>query len=266
MDAEPREHGDKMKFIVMVKQVPDTTLVSIDDNGNLIRAGVPSILDPYCEYAFDLIRRIKKDDDHVIAVTMGPPQAKEALLRCLEIGADEAYLLTDPAFAGADTYATSRALMNFVTKTVPDFDLVLCGKQAADGDTSQVPAEVSSMLCLQQFYYVENISRNGNDVDVEQNYGDELRICKLPDRALISVSKGDTNRYLPSIEEFLIASNKDIKTLDRISLGLGNFSVGLKGSKTRIVSSYSPKSEHRCFMIDGTDASMAAKRIKEVVK
>lgn len=255
-----------MKFVVMVKQVPDTTLVSIDENGNLIRAGVPSILDPYCEYAFDLIRRIKKKGDIVIAVTMGPPQAKEALLRCLEIGADEANLLTDPAFAGADTYATSRALMGFIMKIVPDFDLILCGKQAADGDTSQVPAELSSMLCLQQFYYVENISRKEDDLDVEQNYGDELRVCKLPSKALISVSKGDTNRYLPSMEEFLIASNKDIRTFDRISLGLGNFSVGLRGSKTRIVSSYSPKSERHCMMIDGNDPSVAAKRIMEGIR
>ncbi len=266
MDAQPGKHGGKMKFVVMIKQVPDTTMVSIDDNGNLIRAGVPSILDPYCEYAFDLIRRIKKEGDIVIAVTMGPPQAKDALLRCLEIGADEAHLLTDPAFAGADTYATSRALTNFVTKIVPDFDLILCGKQAADGDTSQVPAEVSSMLCLQQFYYVENISQNEGHLYVEQNYGDELRVCKLPDRALISVSKGDTNRYLPSMEEFLLASNKDIKMLDRISLGLGNFSVGLRGSKTRIVSSYSPKSERRCIMIDGTDPSVAAKKIMEAIR
>lgn len=266
MDTEPWKYGGKMKFLLMIKQVPDTTMINVDENGNLIRTGVPSILDPYCEYALDMINRIKNNEDHIIAVTMGPLQAKEALLRCLELGADEAYLLSDKAFAGADTYATSRTLTAFVNKIAPDYDHIFCGKQAADGDTAQVPAELSRMLCIPQFYYVEGISRDLTGITVIQNYGDEMRTCKLPHMSLISVSQGDLNRRLPSISMHLEAAKKEIQTLDRVSLGLGIFSVGLKGSKTKIVYSYSPKSEHKCTIIDGTDPSTAAKHILEGIK
>ena len=95
-----------MKFAVAVKQVPDTTLIDVDENGSLVRAGVPSVLDPYSEYAMERAVALREDGDSVIAVSMGPDQAESALFRCLEIGADEAYLLSDRAFAGADVHAT----------------------------------------------------------------------------------------------------------------------------------------------------------------
>ncbi|MFA6804818.1 MAG: electron transfer flavoprotein subunit beta/FixA family protein [Candidatus Methanomethylophilaceae archaeon] len=253
-----------MKFIVAVKQVPDTTKIEIDANGSLIRTGVPSILDPYCEYCLDLVRRIRKDGDTVIAVAMGPDQAKEALLRCLEMGADEAYLLSDRAFAGADTYATARTLHMFITKVCPDYDLIFCGEQAADGNTAQVPGELARMMCVQQFYYTKDIVSKGDHFEVTQDYRDEERVCVAQPPSLISVSEGDINRYVPSISQHIKAKDKEIRVLNRIDLGLGMYSVGLKGSRTKIVSSRTPDVGSECETIDGSDPSKAADRIMEV--
>ena len=162
-----------MRYLVFVKQVPDTTLIEVDEQGNLRREGVPSILDPYSEHALELALNLRSEGDSVTVVTMGPPQATAALRRCLEIGADEAYLLSDRAFAGADTYATSRTLTAFVEKFGECPDLILFGKQAADGDTAQVPAEVAEMLGADQFYYVTKAEPSGEGFEVVQDYGDE---------------------------------------------------------------------------------------------
>ena len=135
-----------MRYAVAVKQVPDTMEMSVDENGSLVRAGVPSILNPYDEYALTRMLETRSEDDEVIVFTMGPPQAGDALVKCLELGADEAYLITDRAFAGADVWATARALTAFILKFVPDADLYVFGRQAIDGDTGQVPYEVAAQL------------------------------------------------------------------------------------------------------------------------
>ena len=106
-----------MRLLVAVKQVPDTTLIDVDENGNLKREGVPSILDPYSEHALETALGLRKEGDTITVVTMGPPQAESALRRCLELGADEAFLLSDRAFAGADVHATARTLSAFPQRT-----------------------------------------------------------------------------------------------------------------------------------------------------
>lgn len=254
-----------MRFLVCVKQVPDTTLIDVDEDGNLLRAGVPSILDPYSEHALETAMNLRQDGDRVIVVTMGPPQAVSALRRCLEIGADEAFLLTDRAFAGADVHATSRTLTAFIERFGDCPDLILMGKQAADGDTAQVPSEVAEMLGRDQFCYAVSVSREDDGFKVTQDYGDELRTCRAKVGSVISVSEGDLNRRLPSIRRFLEASDIPITELDRVGLGLGAFSVGMKGSRTRIVHSENVRRERRCEVFDGSDPSVAASRIKEVL-
>ncbi|MDR3282708.1 MAG: electron transfer flavoprotein subunit beta/FixA family protein [Candidatus Methanoplasma sp.] len=245
-----------MKIVVAVKQVPDVSSVQTDDSGNIVREGIPSVLNPYCEYAVYMACRLKGDGP-VTAVTMGPPQARGALLRCLELGADEAYLISDKAFAGSDAFATSKVLSAFVRTHIPGYDLILCGKQASDGDTAEVPAELACMLGVQQFCYVDEIVA-GDDLRVLQNYRDEKRICVVPLRSVISVSKGECNRRLPSINDYLRAADVEIKTLDKAALGLDEQSAGVKGSKTRIISSRSSGVERSCVTIDGTNPSDAA--------
>ncbi len=250
-----------MRFLVAVKQVPDTTLIDVDENGNMKRAGVPSILDPYSEHALEVALSLKTEGDVITVVTMGPPQAESALRKCLENGADEAYLLTDRAFAGADVHATARTLSAFAEKFAPDASLLLFGKQAADGDTAQVPAEVAQMLGRNQFCYCVKVSREDGFTAV-QDYGDEIRKCRVPEGSVLSVSEGDPNRRLPSIARYIEASHIEIKKLDRIALGLGAYSVGMNGSRTRIVKSVNVRSERRGTVVDGSDPVKAAEHIR----
>ena len=254
-----------MKFAVAVKQVPDTTLIDVDENGSLVRAGVPSVLDPYSEYAMERAVALREDGDSVIAVSMGPDQAESALFRCLEIGADEAYLLSDRAFAGADVHATCRTLKAVMEKYVPDASLILCGKQASDGDTAQVPAELADMLGREQFCYATHIEREGGAFLITQDYGDEVRTCRAPEGSVVSVQEGDVNRPLPSIQRFIDVSSYEIKKLGRIDLGLGTFSVGLRGSRTKIVESRAVRLERSGRVTDGTDPRAAAEFIKGVL-
>ena len=150
-----------IKIVVFVKQVPEVTDVQVDPaNGTLLREGVQSILNPFCEYALDHAAHIKQADPdvQVIAISMGPPQADAALVRCLELGADRAVLVTDRKFAGADTWATAYTLAQVVRQVVPDFNLILAGKQAIDGDTAQVGPEIAEILGLPQVTYATDVS------------------------------------------------------------------------------------------------------------
>ena len=251
-----------MRFLVAVKQVPDTTLIDVDENGNMKREGVPSILDPYSEHALEAALRLRREGDTVTVVTMGPPQAESALRRCLELGADEAYLLSDRAFAGADVHATARTLSAFIEKFACDCSLFLFGKQAADGDTAQVPAETAQMLGRQQFCYCTRIEHRDGGFAAVQDYGDEIRTCVVPEGSVVSVAEGNMNRGLPSIERFMKVSAMEVKTLDRIALGLGNFSVGMNGSRTRIVKSVNVRSERSGKVTDGSDPARAAGYIR----
>ncbi len=224
-----------MKFIVAIKQVPDTSEVSVDENGSLVRAGVPSILDPYSEYALRRVLSVRQEGDEVLAFTMGPPQASEALRRCLCLGADRAFLLSDRAFAGADTWATSRTIAAFVQRYACDADLLVFGQKASDGETGQVPFETAQMLSVQQFAYVKDLRRAGDAFEVTQNYGDVLRDCKAPLGSIVAFSDVDPCGVLMSITDRLKGAEKPIENIDRVGLGLGLYSVGLKGSKTKIV-------------------------------
>lgn len=251
-----------MRFTVCVKQVPDTTLIEVDGDGHLVREGVPSILDPCSEHALETALRLKRDGDVVTVVCMGPDQASEALKTCLELGADEAYLLSDRAFAGADVHATCHTLKAFIEKTVPDTSLILCGKQASDGDTAQVPAELAQTMGRQQFCYVVGMERDGCSFTAVQDYTDETRVCRVPEGSVVSVSDCEPNRRLPSIARLMEVSGMEIVRLDRIALGLGNYSVGTKGSRTRIVRSEAIGRTRAGNFIDGSDPGKAAEFIK----
>lgn len=247
-----------MKYVVGVKQVPDTALVSVDENGSLVRAGVPSILNPYCEFALMKVLAMKEDGDTVDVFTMGPPQAESALRRCLELGADNAYLLTDPAFAGADTWATARAISSFIIRYECDLDVLVFGRQAIDGDTAQVPYEVAQMLDVQQFAYTESLSRNDDSFIAVQDYGDVRRTSRVPAGSVVSFGGVDPNGTLPTISGYLRARDIEVVKVDRVGLGLGLYSVGLKGSMTHITRTEAVSSARRNRKVEVKDPSRAA--------
>ncbi|MGL4645633.1 MAG: electron transfer flavoprotein subunit beta/FixA family protein, partial [Cetobacterium sp.] len=152
-----------MKIVVCIKQVPDTTEIRLDPvKGTLIRDGVPSIINPDDKGGLEEALRLKdKFGAHVTAITMGPPQADSALREAIAMGVDRAILLTDRKFAGADTLATSHAISAALKEL--DYDLIIAGRQAIDGDTAQVGPQIAEFLNLPQITYVNDIKFDGKD-------------------------------------------------------------------------------------------------------
>nr|WP_225624647.1 electron transfer flavoprotein subunit beta/FixA family protein [Thermoanaerobacterium thermosaccharolyticum] len=157
-----------MNILVLIKQVPDTNEVRIDPvTKTLIREGVPSIINPDDKNALEEAIRIReKVGGKVTVISMGPTQAEVALREALAMGADEAYLLTDRAFAGADTYATAKALSKAIEKF--QYDIVFCGRQAIDGDTAQVGPQIAEQLDIPQVTYVRKVEIEGDKLIVER--------------------------------------------------------------------------------------------------
>ncbi len=259
------------KIVVLVKQVPEVTDVQVDPTtGTLIREGVQSILNPFCEYALDHAARIKQEnaDVEVTAICMGPPQAESALLRCLELGADRAVLVTDRKFAGADTWATAYTLAEVIRHITPDCSLVLTGKQAIDGDTAQVGPEIAEILGMPQITYATQVSLapSGRHVRVrrEVEKGYEVVEAALP--ALVTVSKGEMMRRAPSLVEAINAHSSSIESVTAADLQLPERSLGLQGSYTQVVKVFPPAAKGSNRIIDGTDAASAAQEIFAYLK
>ena len=250
-----------MKYLVAVKQVPSTDDVQIDENGSLRREGVPSVLNPYDELALRSVLGMKQDGDSVSVVTMGPPQAESALRRCLELGADEAFLITSRDFAGADTWATSRVLAAFISRFACDADLIVFGRQATDGDTGQVPYQTAGMLDVQQFAYVTGLKAVEDGFEAVQDYTDSIRTVKVPRGSVVAFANADPNGTFPTVSGWLSARGKEITTVDRVALGLGLYSVGLKGSKTKIVSTERISTARRNRKVEINDPAYAAEFI-----
>jgi len=254
-----------VKIAVMIKQVPDSKLIEIDENGNLRRDGVPAMVDPFGFFGLRFAVRMKELLGGTITViTMGPNQAIEALKRCLEYGADDAILLSDRAFAGADTFASSRTLAQSIFND--GFDYVVCGMQATDGDTGQVPAELSVMLGFQLVSYASDLEIQDGRLLIKQNYGDSVRKVAAVKGTVISVSREITGRPFPSIREHIDAENKPIVTKDRVALNLGAYSTGMKGSFTKVVRTATPiPVKKQSTMIDSSDPKIGATELlKEV--
>lgn len=249
-----------MKYVVFVKQVPNTAEMTVDESGSLIREGVPSILDPYSESALSYILSIEKEEDEVIAVSMGPSNAEKALRRCSAMEADDIVLLSDVAFAGADTYATARVLTAYLMKYVCDADLIVFGRQTIDGGTGQVPSEVAQMMDVQQFCYVTDI-KIGDSITVNQDYGDMERQCEVPKGSVVSFGEVNVISELPSVHDVIHSIKSEITMLDRVDLGLGLYSVGLKGSFTEIEYTETVKKLRKNRMVEIRDPSSAAQFI-----
>ena len=270
-----RGAGEKMKIIVLVKQVPDTTDVKLDPKtGTLIREGVPSIINPDDKHAIEAALALKDQQGGSVSVlSMGPPQAEDALREALAMGADEAILLSDRAFAGADTLATSYTLAMGV-KNVGDYDLVLAGRQAIDGDTAQIGPQVAEFLDLPQVTYVRDIKlgEGGKSLVVEKAMEDGYEVIETPLPALLTCI-GDLNspRY-PTIKGIVAACRDcDIKVWGASDLGVSADAVGLNGSPTNVKRSFAPEPKGDCRMIEGdmaaqVDGLISALRGDNVIK
>ena len=228
-----------MNIVVCIKQVPDTTEVKLDPKtGTLIRDGVPSIINPDDKAGLEAALRIKdKNGSHVTVLTMGPPQADLALREALAMGADRAILLTDRAFAGADTWATSSALAGALKKM--DYDLIIAGRQAIDGDTAQVGPQIAEHLNLPSVTYVEEIEAYDKSIVVKRAFEDGYQMIKDQTPCLITALKElNDSRYMnvQGIFEAFEGDKVEIWSVNDIEVDPDN--LGLKGSPTKVKKSF----------------------------
>ncbi|MEM2143922.1 MAG: electron transfer flavoprotein subunit beta/FixA family protein [Candidatus Jordarchaeaceae archaeon] len=256
-----------MKIIVCIKQVPEVTEVKIDPKTNtLIREGVPSIVNPFDEIAVEEAVRMKeKYGGEVTVVTMGPPQARQALMKCLSMGADKGVLLTDRAFAGSDTWATAYTLAQAIRKM--EYDLILCGTRAIDGDTGQVGPELAENLGITPITYAKKVEvdkeRKRVTVHRETEEGYEVIECRLP--VLLTAIKGLNEPRIPSLREIMLAKKKEIKELTLADLGGDPQSYGLRGSFTEVVRIFTPKKKEGGIIIREEDPAASAKKLVQLL-
>ncbi len=234
-----------MKIAVCIKQVPDTTDVKIDPKTNtLIREGVQSITNPFDEFAVEEALLTKeKYGGEVHVISMGPPQAIEILKNALAVGADKVYLVSDRAFAGADTLATAYTLSKTI-EMIGGVDLVICGKQAIDGDTAQVGPGIATRLGMPQLTYVSKVKEidlAGKKIVVERmlENGREIVQSMLP--VVITVVKDINEPRLPSLLGIKKAAKTQIPTLSAKDIAVDENRIGLKGSPTWVTKIFSPE-------------------------
>jgi len=242
-----------MKIIVCVKQVPNTNEIKINpETGTLIREGVPSILNHDDANAMELALSIKDDDPatEVTVLSMGPPQAKAMLQECLAMGADRAILLSDRALGGSDTWATSNAIAAGIRK-IGDFDLVLAGRQAIDGDTAQVGPQIAEKMNLPQVTYVKKFEMQDGEAVVHramENGHEEIKV-KLP-CLLTAIKELNEPRYM-SIKEILRATQAEIPVWGAEDIDVSKETVGLKASPTKVFRSFTPKPKGKGISVEG---------------
>ena len=243
-----------MKIIVCIKQVPETTQVQIDPKTNtLIREGVQSIINPFDMYAIEEGIRLKeKFEGRVTVLTMGPPQAESALREAISLGCDEGILLSDRTFAGSDTLATSNTLAMAIKK-IKEFDIIICGKQASDGDTAQVGPGISAHLDIPQITYVKKIEEiKNNSAIVERMTEEGFEIIKTPLPCLITVVKEINEPRLPSLKGMMRSKKTSITIWKAIDLEVEEDRIGLKGSPTQVVKIFTPPPRPKGQIFDGT--------------
>lgn len=256
-----------MNILVCVKQVPDTTEIKIDPvTKTLIRAGVPSIVNPFDAYALELAARLKDSvGGHITILSMGPPQAEAAIRTCLAVGGDVGYLVSGREFGGSDTLATSYILSSAIkaleAKLEKKFDLIFCGKQAIDGDTGQVGPEIAEHLGYAQVTCATNLEYTQDSLivsrDTDEGY-DRLSV-KLP--AVITVTKTAFEPRPSNIRAKLAATRATIEHIGVADLiGLDTTRIGLSGSPTRVKKTFTPELISQCIHIqEDTAAACAAK-------
>ena len=251
-----------MKIIVSVKQVPDTSgKVAVNPDGTLDRASMQTITNPDDLNAVEAALKLKDETGcKVIVVTMGPPPAAGMLRELMAMGADEGVLVSAREFGGSDTYATSQILAAAINRIgVEKDDIVMCGRQAIDGDTAQVGPQIAEKLHLPQISYAGDIKLEGNTVTVKRMLEDGYMTIKVKTPCLLTCIKElNTPRYM-SVGGIFEAYSKPLQTFDYEALKddplIDATTIGLKGSPTNILTSFTPPQKGAGMMLEGADKS-----------
>jgi electron transfer flavoprotein beta subunit len=247
-------------IIVTIKQVPDTGNITIDpETGTLNREGVPAIINPEDKNAIEAALALR--DIHggkVICLTMGPRQAEKALREAMSMGVEEAILLSDRSFAGADTLATAYAL-SCAVKKIKNYDLIICGRQAIDGDTAQTGPQLSEFLKIPQITYVREMNINDGRIIATSVFesADRRVEAKLP--ALVTITKEANFPRYPTIRGIAAAyREKKITIWNASDIGANPLRIGLCGSPTQVKKTFSPNHGREGKVFQGAPAGLAA--------
>ena len=256
-----------MKIIVCVKQVPDTNEVKINPaTGTLIREGVPSIMNPDDKAGLEAALAIKEETGaEVTVISMGPAQADTMLREAMAMGADHAYLISDRAFGGADTLATSSTIAAAIKDL--EYDLIITGRQAIDGDTAQVGPQIAEHLGIPNVSYAEDIKVDGNAIIVKRQYEDRYHMVKVQMPCLIT-ALGEMNkpRYMTPGGIFDAFREKQVTILTRKDLDIEDHVIGLKGSPTKVAQSWPISVKPAGTKATDLDPQEAAEAIVEKLK
>lgn len=256
-----------MKIIVCIKQVPNTTEIKIDPVTNTLkRDGVPSIINPDDRTAIEVALQLKeKNGAEVTVLTMGPTQAEKALREALAMGCDNAYLLTDRAFAGSDTLATSTIIASAIKKL--GADLVLCGRQAIDGDTAQVGPQIAEHLDIPQITYVSAVDYDNEreTLVVKRQFEDRYQTLEVKGMCLLTIlSTLCTPRYM-NIWDMVAQDQKEIGIITFADLELDKAHIGLGGSPTKVKSTATKQFDKTSEILE-LDPASAARAIVDNLK
>ncbi len=260
-----------MIVVACIKQVPDTTQVKTDPvTGTLIRDGVPFIVNPFDSPALEEALKLKdKYGFKVVAISMGPPNTEFTLKKALALGADDAILLSDRVFGGADTLATSKVLAGAIEKIATEGEIaaVICGRQSIDGDTAQVGPGIATRLGYTQLTLVDQIQAldlSAKKMRVRRKLEGRHEIVETPFPTLITVVREINQPRYPTVPMRLMASDAKVRLWDNSVMGLPTELIGLQGSATQVRKIFSPErtsgeilgdgennpSEAACMLID----------------
>lgn len=256
-----------MKIVVCIKQVPATNDAKIDpETKRIVRKGIKAILNPFDTYAVEEGVQLRdKFEGEVIALSMGPPKAKESLREAVSVGVDRAILLSDRAFGGSDTWATSYVLAKAIEK-IGDVNLVICGKQAIDGDTAQVGPGIAAHLDWLQATYIMAVEEiSSSSIIVKRMHEDGYDICKMSLPAVITVVKDINTPRIPSLKGRLASRKCEIPVWKPGDIGADTSKIGLDGSPTKVVKIQPPPPRHTSTKkIEGSSTECAQALLREL--
>lgn len=249
-----------MNIVVCIKQVPDTTEIKIDPVKNtLIRQGVPSIMNPFDKNAVEMALQLKDAyGGRVVAISMGPGQAKAVLREAISMGVDEGYLITDRAFGGSDTYATSYILSQAIEKLGP-FDVILGGKQAIDGDTGQTAPSIAEHLGATRLTYVLDLKVENDAVIARRQVEEGVEVIQSRFPVLCTATKESNKPRYATVSRKLYSLRCEIPELTFADFpDIDTAKIGLKGSPTKVKATFTPKRTATCINIEGSSPAETA--------
>lgn len=259
-----------LKILVCVKQVPDVNLVKIDPvTGSLIRKGVPAILNPLDANALEAAVQVKERyGGEITCITMGPDQAMEALREGLAAGADRAVLLSDRAFANADTLATSYVIVT-AAKMLGEFDLVFCGKESLDGATGQMGAQLAERFDASQISSMSRIigiDEAAKTVTAERELERGIEVCEAKYPCLLTVEKTNYRPRIPNLKSWKASRTAAIERYDSAAIpGLDREQIGDPGSPTKVPRTYPPEAGAKGVMVDEGSIDASVGRLAAII-